>query len=106
MQLGDAAQPHAGLLATRSPTKLRPLGRRPVILQQYCCRVCDTNWLLEQDPLEPEHAEWICLYQAANILDPVSVVHQRTRSSVPAVNAGQSRTSGDAQADALSHRFA
>ncbi|QBR01186.1 hypothetical protein [Paraburkholderia pallida] len=81
MQLGDTAQPHGGLRMTGHPHRLRPLGRRPVLLQRYCCRLCNTNWLLELDPLQPEYADWVCLYQASSILDPVSAAHQGTRAS-------------------------
>ncbi|WP_052409683.1 hypothetical protein [Paraburkholderia oxyphila] len=82
MQLGDTAQPHGGLRIIGQQHRLLPLGRRPVLLQRYCCRLCNTNWLLELDPLQPQHADWICLYQASSILDPVSAAHQGTRASI------------------------
>lgn len=82
MQRGDALQPPHGLWIINGQTRLRPLGRRPVLLQRYCCRKCNTNWLLELDPLQPEHKEWVCLYQASSILDPVSSVRRGTRSTI------------------------
>jgi len=81
MQLGDTVEPHSGLQVVGRQTRLRPLGRRPVLLQRYCCRVCKANWLLERDPLQPEHWKWVCLYRASSILDPVSAMRQGTRLS-------------------------
>ncbi|WP_131542601.1 hypothetical protein [Paraburkholderia hospita] len=105
MQLGDALKPHDRLLYTRSPAMLRPLGRRPVELQHLCCQICSTNWLLELDPLRAEQAEWVCLYQATSILDPVSIFHQRGLSSGLATKADSSGTMSDRSAEKLAHRF-
>ena len=103
MQLGDTLEPHFGLQITLGPTRLRPLGRRPVLLQRYCCRICSTNWLLEFDPLQPDHPDWVCLYQASSILDPVSVAHQGTRSSSLSSTTGRADAAGGATPEQLRH---
>ena len=103
MQLGDTLKPHDGLRITHGPTRLRPLGRRPVLLQRYCCRICSTNWLLEFDPLQPEHPDWVCLYQASSILDPVSAAHQGARSSTLTSTTGRAEAAGGATPEQLRH---
>ena len=105
MHLADTVKPHDGLLIVRSPAILRPMGRQPLLLQRYCCRLCNTNWLMESDPLQPDHSDWVCLYLAANILDPVSTFHPRTRSSVSAADAIQAQTPRQLQNEQLAHRF-
>jgi hypothetical protein len=105
MQLGDTVQPHDGLRIANGQTRLRPLGRRPVLLQRYCCRICNTNWLRELDPLQPEHSEWVCLYQASSILDPVSAVHQGNRTSIPPSTGGRADAARDATPEQLRHRL-
>jgi hypothetical protein len=101
MQLGDTVQPHDGLRITEGQTRLRPVGRRPVLLQRYGCRLCNTNWLRELDPLRPEHSDWICLYQASSILDPVS--RQGTRSSALASISGRADAERGASPEPLRH---
>jgi hypothetical protein len=105
MQVGDTVTPHDGLLAAHSPRKLRPLGRQPLLVQPYRCRLCETNWLHELDPTHPELSDWVCLYQASSILDPVSIYHQRTRTSAVAARASQAETARDTPSELLSHRF-
>jgi hypothetical protein len=106
MQLRDAIKPHDALRITHGPTRLRPLGRRPVLLQRYCCSICSTNWLLELDPLQPDQADWVCLYQASSILAPVSAVHQATRPLVaPSVN-GRTDAARDTLFERLRHGVA
>lgn len=92
-------------MPVRNPTFLRPLGRRPMLLQRYRCRICKTNWLYESDPLNPEELEWICLYQASNILNIVSVLHPRSRSGVPTAKAPQAEVAGTLQSELIGHRF-
>lgn len=72
MHCDDATVPHDGLHALHKPGKLRPLGRKPVLIQRYQCGLCGTNWLCEYDPQSPEHSEWVCLHHAASILDPLA----------------------------------
>ena len=103
MQMEDAIEPHEGLQTVHAPTRLRPLGRRPVLLQRYCCRICSTNWLVERDPLEPERADWVCLYQASSILDPVSTVHPVTRSSIVSSSTGRTDAAQNALPEPLRH---
>jgi hypothetical protein len=103
MQMEDAVEPHEGLQVAHAPTRLRPLGRRPVLLQRYCCRICSTNWLLERDPLDPERPEWVCLYQASSILDPVSAVHQVTRSTILSSSTGRTDAAYNASPEQLRH---
>jgi len=62
------------LVETRSPARLRPLGRPAVVVQFYCCSLCGTNWLSESDPLGSGTAEWVCLYNASSVLAPVSTL--------------------------------
>jgi hypothetical protein len=85
MQLGDSVKPHDGLLLACSPGSFAPAW--PPIR----CQICETNWLHELDPLRPGQWDWICLYQASNILDPPSVFHQRMRSSFITEGALQGR---------------
>jgi hypothetical protein len=68
----DSDAPHDGLLTCRNPSILRPFGRPPVVLHRYRCRHCGFNWIREIDPLERDRSEWICLYQASNILVPAT----------------------------------
>ncbi|EEA01883.1 conserved hypothetical protein [Burkholderia sp. H160] len=103
MQLGDTAQPHDGLRISNGRTWLRPLGRRPVLLQRYCCRICSTNWLLERDPLQPEHPDWVCLYQASSILDPVSAAHQGIHPSIHPATAERTDAARGTMPEQLRH---
>ena len=89
--IGDSDAPHDGLLAYRAPSILRPFGRPPVVLHRYRCKHCGFNWIRETDPLERERTEWICLYQASNILVPatadshsLSSASEHSISSAPA----------------------
>ncbi|VWD65122.1 hypothetical protein BCO71033_07258 [Burkholderia contaminans] len=63
---------HRGLVELHKPTKLRPLGRPAIVVRQYRCRLCTTNWLMESDPLQTGVTEWLCLNEASNILAPSS----------------------------------
>ncbi|SIT47864.1 conserved hypothetical protein [Paraburkholderia piptadeniae] len=74
-----------------------------MLLQRYRCRICSTNWLLELDPLQPEHPDWACLYQASGILDPVSAAHQGTRASTLPSTTGQADAAGGATPEQLRH---
>jgi hypothetical protein len=103
MQLSDTVQPHDGLRVVVGQTRLRPLGRRPVLLQRYCCHVCNTNWLLERDPQQPEHSEWVCLYQASSILDPVSAGHQDTHPPIHPSTTGRPDAACGATTELLHH---
>ena len=78
------------LVETRSPARLRPLGRPAVVVQFYCCSLYGTNWLSESDPLGSGTAEWVCLYNASSVLAPVSVLHPGPAcpSRTPAFEAG------------------
>lgn len=87
---GDSDSPHDGLLAYRAPSILRPFGRPPVVLHHYRCQLCGVNWIRETDPLARDRSEWICLYQASNILIPaaagspsLSPASERSSSSTP-----------------------
>jgi len=70
--ISDSDAPHDGLLTYRNPSILRPFGRPPVVLHRYRCKHCGFNWIRETDPLEGDRSEWICLYQASNILVPAT----------------------------------
>ncbi|MEX3934066.1 hypothetical protein AB4Y32_20040 [Paraburkholderia phymatum] len=74
MHCSDATVPHDELRALHKPKKLRPLGRKPVLVQNYQCRVCGTNWMREFDPQRPDHPEWVCLHHASSILDPLAAL--------------------------------
>ncbi|MBZ5794566.1 hypothetical protein K8353_31050 [Burkholderia contaminans] len=63
---------HGELVELHKPTKLRPLGRPAIVVRQYRCRLCNTNWLLEFDPLQTGATEWLCLNGSSNILAPSS----------------------------------
>ncbi len=63
---------HRGLVELHKPTKLRPLGRPALVVRQYRCRLCTTNWLVESDPLRTGATEWLCLNESSNILAPSS----------------------------------
>ncbi|EKS9793936.1 MULTISPECIES: hypothetical protein [Burkholderia] len=63
---------HRGLVELHKPSKLRPLGRPAIVVRQYRCRLCHTNWLVESDPLQAGVTEWLCLNGSANILAPSS----------------------------------
>ncbi|WP_174962659.1 MULTISPECIES: hypothetical protein [Burkholderia] len=63
---------HGELVELHKPTKLRPLGRPAIVVRQYRCRLCKTNWLLECDPVQAGGTEWLCLDGASNILAPSS----------------------------------
>ncbi|WP_144030358.1 hypothetical protein [Burkholderia sp. AU6039] len=63
---------HRELVELHEPTKLRPLGRPAIVVRQYRCRLCHTNWLVESDPLQAGVTEWLCLNGSANILAPSS----------------------------------
>jgi len=80
MQCSDATMPHDGLRALHKPKKLRPLGRSPVVVQNYQCRVCGTNWMREFDPQTPDHFEWVCLHHASSILDPLAALEPEASS--------------------------
>ena len=71
--VGDSDGSHDGLLTYRNPAILRPFGRPPVVLHRYRCKHCGFNWIHETDPLERGRSEWICLYEAPNILIPATV---------------------------------
>jgi hypothetical protein len=73
MHQSDATVPHDGLHALHKPTKLRPLGRKPVLIQHFQCRLCGANWICESSPDTGEQPEWICLHDASSILDPLAV---------------------------------
>lgn len=66
--------PHDGLRALHKPKRLRPLGRKPVLVQRYQCQVCGANWICESDPQTPDHPEWIYLHHASSILDPLAAL--------------------------------
>lgn len=78
---------HDELVELHKPRKLRPLGRPPIVVRQYRCRRCETNWLSECDPLRPGAAEWLCLNKASNILAPAST----SQPGIGAVASGPSR---------------
>ncbi|WP_081074498.1 hypothetical protein [Burkholderia pseudomultivorans] len=97
MQCSDATVPHNGLRALRKPRKLRPLGRNPLLVQRYECRLCGTNWIRESDPQTPDRIEWVCLHHASNILDPLAAIEpqassptNRTESAIAEDRAGPS----------------
>lgn len=62
---------HRGLVDLHKPTKLRPLGRPAIVVRQYRCRLCTTNWLVESDSLWSGATEWLCLNESSNILAPL-----------------------------------
>lgn len=80
--LSDISAPHIGLVALRRPRKLRPLGRTPVLVQAYRCQFCGTNWISETDPDAADRTEWICLYRASSILDPITVFDDQAASQI------------------------
>jgi hypothetical protein len=104
MLLSDQATPHDGLKASHNPVRLRPLGRPPVVLQRYCCKLCGYNWLEEADPLLPGSSDWVCLYAASTIFEPGSALRPALLEiSTPAASnpkEAQEPTSG-----ALGHCF-
>lgn len=77
---------HGELVELHKPTKLRPLGRPAIVVRQYRCRLCKTNWLLEFDPLQAGATEWLCLNGASNILAPTST---RQPNDVATARAGE-----------------
>lgn len=77
---------HRGLVELHKPTKLRPLGRPAIVVRQYRCRLCHTNWLVESDPLQAGVTEWLCLNASANILAPSST---RQPDDVPTAHVGE-----------------
>ena len=105
MQRGDIVVPHPALALHSNRTKLRPIGRMPVFVWRYSCQVCDTHWLYEFDPAEPTRSEWVCLYQASNILIPVLFLEQRDPSQVSAATSTQGRFANDAEPDLLLPSF-
>jgi hypothetical protein len=82
---------HDELVELHKPKKLRPLGRPAIVVRQYRCRLCGTNWLSECDPLRPGATDWLCLNKASNILAPAS-------TSQPGIGAVASGSSGEAAA--------
>ncbi len=72
MRLMSDPVAHRGLVELHKPTKLRPLGRPAIVVRQYRCRLCKTNWLVESDPLQTGGTEWLCLNESSNILAPAS----------------------------------
>ncbi|WP_175042510.1 hypothetical protein [Burkholderia lata] len=77
---------HRGLVELHKPTKLRPLGRPAIVVRQYRCRLCKTNWLVESDPLQTGVTEWLCLNESSNILAPASA---RQPNDVPTGRPGE-----------------
>ncbi|WP_148654390.1 hypothetical protein [Paraburkholderia caribensis] len=105
MELNDVAEPHPGLSSSPYRTHLRPLGRPAVLIESFRCITCGTNWLRELDPLDEEHAAWICLYQATTILDPVSTLHQRTQAATVIRRSTSVQGAAEISAEHLSHRL-
>ncbi len=83
---------HDELVELHKPKKLRPLGRPTIVVRQYHCRQCGTNWLSESDPLQPGTTEWLCLNEAPNILAPTSMAQ-------PGISEVASGHSGEAAID-------
>ena len=74
MHLCALSGPHSGLVTTRAPSTLRPLGRQRIIVLHYTCRLCGTNWLAETESTGArQEVDWVCLGRSGNILDPDSV---------------------------------
>ncbi|ABO59598.1 conserved hypothetical protein (plasmid) [Burkholderia vietnamiensis G4] len=83
MLSSDAPVPHEGLRPLQKPKKLRPLGRRPVLVEAFRCQVCGANWIRESDPGRGSHPEWVCLHRASNILDPHAVSAAESPAAQP-----------------------